>query len=112
MKKLIIWSIVVLGGSSLSNVRVWAADDPKQDSDLQRRPGGGFGFDIEGLSNKIADLVKYARWGVLLQAQFTESGFNAGQPKGFSSPVKVSPSGRRHLFRPFFWQTGRDQFDR
>ncbi len=47
--------------------------------------------DIEGLSNRINDLAKTAKVGLLLQAQYLYSGFNGAGPKGFTSPVKISP---------------------
>ena len=64
-----------------------ALADPGEDTDA---PSAVSVSDLEILSNKISDLAKSAKVGLLLQTQYDNTGFNPLLPKGFSSPTKVS----------------------
>jgi len=94
----------------LSNVRVWAADDPKQDSITKGRPAAVRLSDIEGLSNKIADLVKYAKVGVLLQHSSRSPVLTRDSRRDLAVLLKFPWAAAP--ISTFFLANGRDQFDR
>lgn len=82
---------MLLAGFALVANGVWAkGNEPKEDADYKDEPAAVSVADIEGLNNRIADLAKSARVGVLLQVQYTNAGGNGILPKGFSTPIKVS----------------------
>ncbi|HVZ81102.1 MAG TPA: porin [bacterium] len=85
MKKLYVYSLVLLAGLFLSVGRVGAVEEPKQDADFEDTPAEVTVSDIEGLNNRINDLAKSARVNVLLQAQYANSGVQSLQPKGFKT---------------------------
>src|SRR6185295_5326464 len=92
MKKLFCGLWVLLAGFFLMIAGAFAKG-PVQDKDAEDRPAEGSVSDIEGLSNRINDLAKSARVGLLLQVQYTNTGGNALLPKGFSTPLKTPASG-------------------
>ncbi|HEY5039264.1 MAG TPA: hypothetical protein VIJ93_09360, partial [bacterium] len=90
MKKLLFLLIALVLGLPLTAVKVSAAEEPREDSDYEDKPAEISVSDIEGLSNRINDLAKFAKVSVLLQVQYLNSGFNSAVGKGFASPIKVS----------------------
>lgn len=88
MKKVWVYVVALLVVLASLAGKLWADAKPSQGD--QEEPAAVSVSDIEDLSNRINDLAKYAKVGLLLQAQYINSGFNAAGPKGFNSPVKVS----------------------
>lgn len=92
MKKPLLLLTALLAGLSLTAVQSWAVEEPKEDPGYEDKPAEVSVSDIEGLSNRINDLAKYARVGVLLQVQSTNSGNQTLLPKGFTAGI-TPPTG-------------------
>jgi hypothetical protein len=101
MKKSFFWFWILLAGLSLTTARVGAVEEPKQDPDYEDKPAEVSVADLENLSNRISDLAKYAKVGVLLQVQYTTAGGNTRLPKGFSAPIKASTVTGQNYFDLF-----------
>jgi len=85
MKKKFALLLALLAGLSLTSARVFAAEDAGDDDD---KPAAITVSDIEGLSNRINDLNKFAKVSLLLQVWYTDGSNQTFLPKGFSAPIK------------------------
>ena len=85
MKKLLFLISVLGAGFFLVGSNAFAAKEAGDDGD---QPAEVSVSDIEGLSNRINDLNKFAKISLLLQVWGTDSSNQIFLPKGFLAPIK------------------------
>ncbi|HUO56894.1 MAG TPA: hypothetical protein VMV05_01840 [bacterium] len=100
MKKLLFLLAALLSVGLLGGAKVWADDEPKQDSDFQDNPSAITVSDLEALNNRISSLEKSnVKVGVLLQFWYTHLSYG-------SVPANGDYGSSKNQWDAFSWKRG------